>query len=266
MKTAAHDGLPRVSARALAVFAAYSRRYVRRHFHSVRLAENGLPPRDSGRPVVVFLNHAAWWDPLVCLLLAREFFPDRTSRAPIDSAMLRRYAFFARLGFFGLEPATARGARTFLRTATQILASPENMLWLTPQGRFMDVRERPLRLENGLGALACRTPGAAFVPLAIEYAFWTEPRPEILISFGLPIIPEQEKTHEVAAWTGVFTQALTATQDHLAATSCRRDPADWRTLDRGKSGVAAVFDTWRWLRARLLGRKFSPEHHAEAGR
>ena len=31
-----------------------------------------------------------------------------------------------------------------------------------------------------------------FVPLAIEYTFWNEPRPEILVSFGEPIIPGNE--------------------------------------------------------------------------
>ena len=88
------------------VFAAYTRSYVGRHFHSVRILKSGLPPRDCARPLVIYLNHAAWWDPLVCLLLSREFFPDRTSFAPIDAAMLERYGFFKRLGFFGVEHRT----------------------------------------------------------------------------------------------------------------------------------------------------------------
>ena len=50
----------------------------------------------------------------------------------------------------------------------------------------MDVRERPLRLQSGLGALATQSQNSIFVPLAIEYTFWDEPRPEILVSFGEP--------------------------------------------------------------------------------
>ena len=192
---------PHVSAGVMKVFAAYSRRYVRRHFHSFRILRSGLPPRDSARPLVIYLNHAAWWDPLVCLLLTREFFADRTSFAPIDAAMLERYGFFKHLGFFGIEPQTPRGARKFLRTTHAILASSGNAVWLTPQGRFLDVRERPLRLQDGLGARARHEPSAAFVPPAIEYSFWTEPRPEILVSFGEPIVPATEPSR-TAIWKG----------------------------------------------------------------
>jgi len=262
MKTTApqHKGgaLPRVSAAFTKMFAAYSRRYVGRHFHSLRILKGAMPPRDCARPLVIYLNHAAWWDPLVCLLLAREFFADRTSFAPIDSTMLARYGFFRRLGFFGIEPRTARGARAFLRTARAVLASSAHALWVTPQGRFADVRERPLRLRGGLGALAAREPGAIFVPLAVEYAFWTGSRPEILAAFGKPILARDSRTPE--AWTQVFTGALEDAQDELAAHSCRREPGDWLALARGKTGVGPVHDTWRRLRAKLRGETFVAEH------
>ncbi|MDQ3622898.1 MAG: lysophospholipid acyltransferase family protein [Verrucomicrobiota bacterium] len=248
------------------VFAAYSRRYVRRHFHAFRILKSGLPPQDLASPLVIYLNHASWWDPLVCLLLSREFFPSRTSFAPIDAAMLERYGFFKYLGFFGIEQQTPRGAFRFLRTTHGVLASSRNAFWLTPQGRFMDVRERPLRLQDGLRALAAREPHAAFVPLAIEYAFWTEPRPEILVSFGEPIVPGIDPARGVVPWTRVFTDALESTQDELAARSCRRDTAEWLTLNRGMSGVNGIYDAWRWLRARLRGEKLAPEHPAKVTR
>ena len=257
---------PRVSPGVMKVFAAYTRRYVRKHFHSLRILERGLPPRDCASPLVIYLNHASWWDPLVCLLLSREFFADRTSFAPIDAPMLERYGFFRHLGFFGVEQDTPRGALTFLRTAHALLASAHNAVWLTPQGRFMDVRERPLRLKDGLGALATREPSAAFIPLAIEFAFWTESRPEILVSFGEPIVPGDGPARFASDWTRTFTDALEATQDELAARSCRRDASEWRTLNRGQSGVGGLYDAWRWLRARVRGEKFAPEHPVEVAR
>ena len=248
------------------VFAAYTRRYVRKRFHAFRILKSGQPPRDLARPLVVYLNHAAWWDPLVCLLLSREFLQNRTHFAPIDAEMLERYGFFKHLGFFPVEQPSTRGALHFLRTTRAILASSQNAVWLTPQGRFMDVRERPLRLQDGLGTMATREPGAAFIPLAIEYAFWTEPRPEILVTFGEPIVPATEPARSAADWTRVFTDALESTQDELAARSCRRDPAEWLTLNRGSSGVNGFYDAWRWLRARVRGEKFAPEHSADAPR
>ena len=256
--------VPRVSPGFVKLFAAYSRGYLRRRFHAVRVLKSAFPPLDCPQSLVIYLNHAAWWDPLVCLSLSRKFFARRTSFAPIDAAMLERYRVFKQLGFFGVEHGTTRGARTFLRTAQATLASSTNALWLTPQGRFVDVRERPLRLQDGLGALAARNPNAAVIPLAIEYAFWTEPRPEILVAFGQPIVPATDQTAD--EWAHIFGDALENTQDKLAARSCRRNAADWVVLNRGKSGVHAIYDAWRSLSARFRGQSFAREHHAEVSR
>ena len=254
---------PRISAGMMKLFAAYCRRYVRRNFTALRILKSGLPPGDPSRPLVIFLNHASWWDPLVCLLLSREFFPDHHSFAPIDSAALERYRFFRHLGFFGIEPQTQRGARAFLRTSHALLASSRNALWLTPQGRFMDVRNRPLRLQAGIGALAAREPETIFLPLAIEYAFWTEPRPEILVAFGDPFLPGHEPARGAAEWTDTFTEALESVQDELATGSCRRDANEWIMLNRGKSGVSGIYDSWRWLQARIHGEEFERQHCPE---
>lgn len=255
-----HTDLPHISKAVMRLFAAYSLHYVRRSFHAMRILRSHLPPRDCARPLVVYLNHASWWDPLVCLLLSREFFANRSSFAPIDAEMLKRYGFFKRLGFFPVETHTTRGARTFLRTTQAILASCHHTLWLTPQGRFVDVRERLVRLQEGIGALAVRQPDAVFLPLAIEYAFWTEPRPEILVAFGEPIVPRGGTTPTSKEWTEIFGQALETAQHSLAGSSCRRVVSDWLTVDRGKSGVSAFYDAWGRLRAHLRGDEFVPDH------
>jgi 1-acyl-sn-glycerol-3-phosphate acyltransferase len=263
---ASRAALPHVSSGLLKVFSAYTRGYARRNFHSCRILTTGLPPRDLARSLVIFLNHASWWDPLVCLLLSREFVADRTSFAPIDGSMLQRYGFFKHLGFFGVEQQTAAGARRFLRTMRAILASSRNAVWITPQGRFMDVRERPLRLQSGLGALATQSQNTIFVPLAIEYTFWDEPRPEILVSFGEPIILGRETPGSAQEWTKRFNDALEETQDELAERSCRRNSSEWIVLNRGKSGVNPIYNSWRWLWARISRQEFVREHRTEVMR
>ena len=254
---------PRVATCLLKGFSAYSRHYVRRHFHSIRILKNGLPPPDISCPVVIYLNHASWWDPLVCLHLARKYFADRSSFAPIDEASLQRYGFFKQLGFYGVEQKSARGAMTFLRTTCRLLGSARNMVWLTPQGRFMDVRQRPLRLQHGIGSLAARMENVAFVPLAIEYTLWTEPRPEILLGFGRSAVPKNAPLRSSRDWTEFFSNVLEKAQDELAAKSSQRDPADWIVLDRGKSGISAIYDTWHWLRSRIRGGGYARRHNTE---
>ena len=257
---------PHISAPLMSVFAAYSRRFVRRNFHSIRILRSGLPACDSNRPLVIFLNHASWWDPLVALLLSRKFFATHRSFAPIDAAMLERYGVFRRLGFFGIEKNTLQGTRSFLQISRRILSFPRHALWITPQGRFMDVRERPLRFHEGLGALAEREPESSFIPLAIEYTFWTEPRPEILVAFGDPILPRHELERTAVEWTQILGEALEATQNQLAACSCRRDYDEWIFVNQGKSGVNAIYDSWQHFRARLRGEGFIADHQPEVRR
>src|ERR671912_485639 len=68
--------------------------------------------------------------------------------APLGAAMLRKYRFFSRLGFFGVDQ-TPRGAAAFLRTAGAICRGPNTAVWVTAEGEFSDVRRRPLRLRPG---------------------------------------------------------------------------------------------------------------------
>lgn len=259
------SSLPRMSPTLSRFFAAYNRRYLRRHFHSVRILKKGMPRADY-RPLVIFLNHAAWWDPLVCFFLAGEFFADRSSFAPIDAAMLERYRFFRRLGFFPVEQHSRRGALGFLRASHAIMASSRNALWLTPQADFVDPRARPLRFHEGLGILAAPEPNAVFLPLAIEYTYWTEPRPEILISFGDPIAPANETPQPGTEWTKVFSRALEATQDELAEYSCRRRADDWLVLNSGARGINPAWNFWLRLRSLFAGEHYQPDHQTEPHR
>lgn len=257
-----HEGrssIPVIYRSWLQWFTWYSRRYLRRHFHSLRLSRSGPPPAVD-RPLIVYCNHASWWDPLVFLVLKEELFPNRQAFAPIDAEALKRYRFFAKLGFFGVEQGSRRGAAQFLRSSQAILENPHHMLALTPQGRFADVRERPARLQAGLGHLAARLDDALVVPLAVEYVFWEERFPEILVRFGPGIDTGQGQNLDPSAWTRWFEQQLAETQDVLAREAQDRRPADFQVLLRGGAGQGGVYDWWRALKARWTGEPFNPQH------
>jgi 1-acyl-sn-glycerol-3-phosphate acyltransferase len=254
--------LPRISPLLLRWFTWYSRRYLRHHFHSLRVSQTGLPPASDELPLVVYANHASWWDALVFLVTKDQFFSDRAAFAPIDAAMLERYKFFRKLGFFGVQQNAQGGAIQFLRVAEALLESPQTLLAITPQSRFVDVRERPLRFAPGLGHLATRTQQAAFVPFAVEYVFWEERLPEILIRFGEPLeIRSASRTNSNADyWTARFEQQLTKTQEDLALGAQRRDPAGFQILLSGGAGQGGVYDWWRFWKAGVRGETFRKEH------
>lgn len=253
--------LPDLAPGLVALFSRYGAGYLARQFHAVRLSRAARPDLTSlrARPLIVYLNHPSWWDPLMCLLLARRIFPERRHFGPMESAALEKYKFFLKLGFFGIEPGTARGARRFLEVSQGLLAQSDTALWITAGGHFADPRERPVRLRSGLGALVRRLDDVSILPLALEYPFWEERFPEALARFG-EVLHVQGGDHDASGWTELLEERLAATQDALAAEALARDPARFEVLVGGRAGVGGVYDLWRRFRARLRGQAFQPEH------
>jgi len=243
------------------LFTWYARRYLRRHFHSLRVARASVLPVKTDQPLVVYSNHASWWDPLVALVLAEEFLPGRHVFAPMDAGALDGYGFFKHLGVFGVEQGTRRGAGKFLHTARMILRKPKNAIWLTPQSRFADVRERPISFKAGIGHLPKQGGQLCFVPVAVEYVFWEERLPEILVRFGKPYETCAEKMQLAPqGWTEFFAGRLADTQNALAAEACHRQPERFHCLLRGQTGVGGTYDRWRAVKAKWRGELFQPQH------
>lgn len=253
--------LPRRWHWLLWMFRRYSVRYVRRHFHTLRVSRSSAPFPVATEPVLIVMNHPAWWDPLIGLVLSRGF-ADRDQFAAIDAVAVNRYGFFKRLGFVGVDTASLRGAAGFLRVGRTILSEPGRVFWVTAQGRFTDVRERPLNLKSGVGHLAARLDRGAVVPLAIEYTFWTERTPEALVRFGEPLRVADHPGLNGKAWTQLIEESLTQTLDRLNAETISRDPARFTELVSGRVGVGGVYDLWRRFKSWVRGRRFDPSHEA----
>jgi 1-acyl-sn-glycerol-3-phosphate acyltransferase len=263
-KEGAADAVPQVSPFLAHWFGRYATRHLANHFHAVRMSKDSSHSNlgETG-PLVVYGNHASWWDPMIAVFLTRQVFAGKKAFAPIDAAALEQYRFFEKLGFFGVDQKEGRrGAAQFLKTTGAILGRQESVLWLTPQGEFADVRSRPVVFQAGIAHLARRSHGVTFLPLAIEYVFWEERFPETLLQFGDPVSSEQiaAVAPDTESALQLLSRSLEGTQDGLAKKSRDRDPAEFDTLLKGKSGASAVYDFWRSFSARLRGRKFDPHH------
>ncbi len=229
-------------------FQRYCRRYAAKHFHAVRLAKDGAAfPPATGEPIIFVMNHPAWWDVITAFVLS-SLLPSYRHYAPIDTVMLKKYAMFRRLGLFGVDQ-TPRGGAVFLRTANAIFSQPHRALWVTAQGRFADPRERPLQLRPGAGAVASRLTAGQVVPIAVEYPFWDERRPELLIRVG-ESIPIQTHAGDSRAWTSVIEDRLTETMDALAKDAISRDEGRFETLIPGRVGVGGLYGWWQAVRGR----------------
>lgn len=242
--------------------ALIARRRLRKNFRALRIANLDRFPRGTNEPLIVYLNHPSWWDPLTCIALAPHLIGRRRFYGPIEEKSLQKYRTFRRLGLFPVEIDTPRGAAQFLRAASAVLRQGD-VLGLTPQGRFTDARTRPPALKTGLGALLTRMQRTGsrvtVVPLALEYTFWDERLPEILVNVGEPILPGDVSDNpratfsSAAEWTHLLDQWLATTQDELASLALTRSPASFQTLLEGGRGEAGFYGMWQRLQRKMRG-------------
>ena len=189
--------------------------------------------------------------------------PTRNHFAPMDADALERYSILKRVGIFGVEMKGARGAVQFLRTGLTILQE-QGVLWVTPQGRFVDTRERPLIFKPGLAALAAKVPGGCTVlPLAIEYPFWDERFPETLLHFGEPVSVMDQTAAEVES---ALKCALEKAMDELKLMAIKRDPGPFELLVQGSAGTGGFYEAGQRFVARLKGKSYRAEHSALVSR
>ena len=247
------------SPRLLSLFEFYLRWYVPRHFHALRIAQAERFPRTT-HPLIVCINHASWWDPLVILLLSRHLTPGRHAHAPMEAAALEHYPFLGKIGAFPVDNASTRAGAQFLRQAAGLLSNADAILWMTPEGRFTDARTRPTAWRSGTAALTRQLENCTVVPLAVEYTFWDERLPEILCSVGEPLRFTSENREPTEARNARLQTAMQENQDELAARALKRDATLFDGVFDGSAGVSATYDLWRRLKAAVSGRPYVADH------
>ena len=167
----------------IAAFRLYLRWYFWRKFHAVRLSRNQRAVAARRQAIGDLLQSPVLVGPGGVVAGPAEAF-SRQARlradgrgaawplpdvSPHGNVRHRRWPF--RCGY------------VFCATALAGLAERHTLLCITAEGSFTDGRVRPVILRPGLAHLARRMPGAVFLPLALEYCFWNESRPECAASF-----------------------------------------------------------------------------------
>ena len=248
----------------LRFFRRYARRFLAKNFHAVRLLKQDYPYHKdlnlndiagSEGPFIIAANHPSWWDPMIAIYLGDRLGAKLQHFAPIEDVMLERYGIFKNLGFYGIEKNTVSGLKDFLNVGRHILANKNSVIWMTPQGDFVDPRLKPLKIKKGLASLVAKQTQTKILPLAIEYTFWNDKQPEILMNFGAPIqasLSEQALTttelHEV------IEKKMTIALEELEQAAIRRNEDDFHALLGGSAGVGGLYG---WLQ-RLRG--YEDEH------
>jgi 1-acyl-sn-glycerol-3-phosphate acyltransferase len=259
--------VPAISAAHLWLFRGITRRYFRRHFRAVMIQRQDvlLQAVASGRPVLILGTHAGWWDPMVAVLLGDLLLRQRRHYAPMDAAPLSRFGILQRIGIFPVDLHAADRGMQFLRVSEAVLAA-NAVLWVTPQGRFADVRERPLAFMPGVALLLKRAMNSGLeplcIPLAIEYPFWNERLPEVCLRLGDAIDPRTLQVADLHELSASLEGALARTMDQLRDEVMTRDPLRFHSLLKGAAGTGGLYAWSKKLRGLWSGRASAQERSA----
>ncbi|MFN7840261.1 MAG: lysophospholipid acyltransferase family protein [Pirellula sp.] len=259
--------LPKSSKWLVDGFCWYSRGLVRKQFQSMGfLGIEKLASIPDNHSTIVFANHASWWDPIVAMMCQKHYMGHRTLFAPIDADQLENYAVLKKMGFYGVRLQSFSGAQQFLETSKKLLASPSTSIWITPEGKFCDVRDHDQPLMPGLAHLVTKISHTTIIPLALEYSFWDDSRPHIFGQFGDHINCEQLGFDDKSACNEYLTQALRKSQRELATAVVKRDPQAFNYVVSSHAKRLSWYDFARKWAAWLKGRSFDPRHSASLKR
>jgi hypothetical protein len=140
------------------------------------------------------------------------------------------------------------------------MARPGAVLWITPESQFQDVRKRPIVFRPGLGALMNRSGRMTCIPIAIEYVYWNERLPEILVNVGEPLEIADGTMEDARTWTNLLSYAMAATLDELAMLAMERDPDEFVTILSGSGGIGGIYELWKRFTCAVTGRAYYHEH------
>jgi 1-acyl-sn-glycerol-3-phosphate acyltransferase len=176
MTAARHDSW------AQALFAAYVRRLLRRHFHALRLL--GDPPAPPpGLPLLLVPNHSSWWDGLLLYELNRRVLGRRLHLMVLERHVAH-FRFFRRVGAFTIRQGQRSEVSASLAYAASLLGDPANALGLFPQGAIRHASCRPLGFQRGVERiLEAHGAPVGILPLAMRCEFYENQRPEALFLF-----------------------------------------------------------------------------------
>ena len=259
-RTPGNSALTRPSRRLLSFFARYLHWYIGRHFHGIRLANSSRFPVTTG-PLIIFANHASWWDPLAFIVVSRRFLPHasplwthgrRCLEALLSSPQARPFPCRKR------HP--ARSGPIPARRATDSLH---------PQFCSLGHARRPLyrRAHAGLQSSALvwpRWPPGSTPALLCPWPSSTLSGMNACRRSWFPAVSRlpwrQYPEYCAEEWNERLCAALVAAQDELADLAKLRDPARFETILSGRVGMSGVYEAWKRLAALLTGRVYQGSH------
>ena len=136
-------------------------------------------------PVILFAPHFNWWDGIVGYNICNRIFK-KEIRLMIEE--LNRFPLIRRGGAFSVNKKSPQASMPALKYAVDVMGDLNNILYIFPEGIIKPPMHRPFELQTGMTYIAEKAAKkygkVALMPVAVNYFFLRDNRPEVLVEFG----------------------------------------------------------------------------------
>ncbi len=168
-----------------------------------------------------------------------------------------------KLGFYPTQMNSHAGAANFLRNSNAILDQKNSVIWLTPEGRFCDIRDQSADLMPGLPHLVANRDKLAVVSLAIEYVFWNEQKPYMLMRLSEPIFTQELPTRNKVEVNAILTKNLRDNQAALAKLAIARSISPFQLIKNSSKRPSHMYDFARLMKSIFQRKRVQLRHESD---
>ena len=140
---------------------------------------------DTNVPTILFAPHCNWWDGIVLYNTTHRIF-HKEIRLMVEE--LNRFPLLRRGGAYSVNKKSPQSAMKALQYSVDVVGDIRNMLCIFPQGIIRPPHYRPIEFQTGLAYIAenavKRYGKVNLIPMAIDYSFFRDNRPEVIVEFG----------------------------------------------------------------------------------
>lgn len=141
--------------------------------------------KEESVPIILFAPHNNWWDGIVGYNICNRIFK-KEIRLMVEE--LNRFPLLRRGGAFNVNKKSPQASMQAIKYSVDVMGDTRNILYIFPQGIIKPPNYRPIELQSGLTYIAEKAAKkygkVALLPVAVNYFFLRDNRPEVLVEFG----------------------------------------------------------------------------------
>jgi hypothetical protein len=162
----------------------------------------------DNRSILLITNHFSWWDGFFAWYVNERVFKKRYHVMMLEDELAKRM-FFTRVGAFSVN-LNSRSIIDSLNYCASILANPNNLLLMFPQGKLESMHKWEIKFQKGVERIVNMAPNTRIVFAACLTDYYSNRRPSLTIALrefkGRPNVKDMEMAFNNHLQQSIFEQ------------------------------------------------------------